>query len=71
MNAREGERGRGLPRSNEEQRERHEKLYPGTSLPERGTGLSEGEEEDKKKAIPWIVGAIALTFLFIVGLRKK
>jgi len=40
--AREGsERGRGIPRSNQERAERHESLYPGTPLPERGTGLSQ------------------------------
>jgi len=36
-----GERGRGLPRSNQERSERHQRLYPGTPLPERGTGLSQ------------------------------
>lgn len=40
--AREGEeRGRGIPRSNEERRKRHEERFPGTPLPERGAGLSQ------------------------------
>lgn len=66
MSAREGEeRGRGIPRSEEERRERHERLYPGTPLPERGTGLSGGSPA------PWIVGALAIGFLFLVGITRK
>lgn len=43
--ARQGdERGRGLPRSNQERAERHGYLYPGTPLPERGTGLGISQE---------------------------
>ena len=38
--AREGQdRGKGIPRTEEERRQRHEELFPGTSLPERGTGI--------------------------------
>jgi len=43
--AREGEeRGRGLPRSNQERAARHESLFPGTPLPPRGTGLGISQE---------------------------
>jgi len=53
--ARQGdERGRGLPRSNQERAERHESLFPGTPLPERGTGLS----QDYAPVVPTIWGAL-------------
>jgi len=68
--AREGEeRGRGIPRTEEERQSRHEDLYPGTPLPERGTGLSTELET------PY-VGASLLGLVVIVGIafmvtRKK
>ena len=55
--AREGtERGRGIPRTNQERAERHESLYPGTPLPERGTGL--GISHEYAPVTPTVWGAI-------------
>lgn len=66
MSAREGEeRGRGIPRSEEERRERHERLYPGTPLPERGTGLS------GSSSAPWIVSVLAIGFFVLVAITRK
>lgn len=54
------ERGRGIPRTEEERQTRHEELYPGTELPPRGTGLSTGEGTS--------VGATILGLAVIVGI---
>ena len=50
MNSRRGEeRGMGVPRTEEERRQRHESLYPGTPLPERGAGIGEEATAVSKK----------------------
>ena len=60
--AREGEeRGKGVPRTEEERWSRHEELYPGTPLPKRGTGLS------TEPGTPY-VGASLLGLVAIVGI---
>ena len=66
--SREGEeRGRGIPRSQEERQRRHEEVYPGTPLPERGTGLS-GSFEDLG---PWNAGLLTLGLLALIITRKR
>ena len=69
MSARQGEeRGRGIPRSEEERQERHEKLYPGTPLPERGYGLS-GNEPSKASIIT--VAILGVLTIVLLGSRLK
>lgn len=69
MPAREDEeRGRGIPRSEEERAARHEELYPGTPLPPRGTGLSgEGPSGGQIAAI----AGLAVFGLLVIAIAAK
>lgn len=66
--AREGEeRGRGLPRSEEERQTRHEELYPGTPLPERGTGL---RANPGTPAVGAVLGLSVVVGLALLAIKK-
>lgn len=68
MSARQGEeRGRGIPRTEEERRARHEELYPGTELPERGYGLT----RISGSSTPFIVGGLAIIALIALALVRR
>jgi hypothetical protein len=57
--AREGEeRGRGVPRSEEERWERHQELYPGEPLPPRGYGLRGIGDDAGSNMTPIIISGI-------------
>ena len=68
--ARQGEeRGRGVPRTEEARKARHEELYPGEPVPDRGTGLRQGTAGTIGTAM--LLGLAVVVVIAVMGACKK
>lgn len=64
-------RGKGAPYTDEERWERHQELYPGTPLPERGTGLISQGTLDSLLPTFIIAGTILLSTVISIHYARR